>query len=59
MLTHRNLLWNLADTKEVLPFVVQFGPLCVEPLAHSLQRFVFTVPLLKISKGISHHLSKN
>ena len=40
MLTHRNFLWNLADTKEVLPFTGTVRSIVCLPLAHSLQRFV-------------------
>ena len=40
MLTHRNFLWNLADTKEVLPFKGTVRSIVCLPLAHSLQRFV-------------------
>ncbi len=40
MLSHRNFLWNLADTKEVLPFKGTVRSIVCLPLAHSLQRFV-------------------
>ena len=40
MLTHRNFLWNLADTKEVLPLKGTVRSIVCLPLAHSLQRFV-------------------
>ena len=40
MLSHRNFLWNLADTKEMLPLKGTVRSIVCLPLAHSLQRFV-------------------
>lgn len=40
MLSHRNFIWNLADTKAMLPFKGSMRSIVCLPLAHSLQRFV-------------------
>lgn len=40
MLSHQNFLWNLADTKAVLPLKGSVRSIVCLPLAHSLQRFV-------------------